>query len=89
MKIRKHLSASGLFSSVRQGFAKVKDTRAKNAKVSIKDALSSNAPHIRELERHNMRYILGAKESDHTFIFNYVCQAEEEGHVGHYEGADQ
>lgn len=32
-----------------------------------------------------MRYILGAKESDHTFMFNYVCQADEEGQVGHYE----
>ncbi|MFH1634058.1 MAG: hypothetical protein ABIG63_08600 [Chloroflexota bacterium] len=41
MKIRKHLSASGLFSSVRQGFAIIKDIRAKNAKISIKDALMS------------------------------------------------
>ncbi|MFH1970724.1 MAG: hypothetical protein ABIJ53_10455, partial [Verrucomicrobiota bacterium] len=41
MKIRKHLSASGLFSVIRQGFAKVKETRAQNAVITVKDALMS------------------------------------------------
>lgn len=53
--------------------------------IVVEDGLSSNAPHIRELERHNMGYILGAKESDHAFMFDYVRQADEEGQVGHYE----
>jgi hypothetical protein len=29
--------------------------------IVTEDALSSNAPHILELQRHNLRYILGAK----------------------------
>lgn len=53
--------------------------------IVVEDALSSNAPHIRELERYNMHYILGVKESDHAFMFDYVNQADEEGRVGHYE----
>lgn len=41
MKVRKHLSASGLFRLVRQGFAKIKDHRAENVTISLPDALTS------------------------------------------------
>ena len=41
MKIRKHLSASGLYRSVSQRFAKIKDHRAENALIALKDALMS------------------------------------------------
>ncbi len=53
--------------------------------IIIEDALSSNAPHIRELQKHKMRFILGVKESDHTFLFDYVRQAEQEGRVSTVE----
>jgi len=43
------------------------------------DALSSNAPHIDDLERYNCHYILGVKESDHKFLFQHVEQAIEDG----------
>jgi len=39
------------------------------------DALASNAPHINDLEEHDIRYILGVKEGDHKFLFQYVDQA--------------
>ena len=35
----------------------------------IEDSLSSNAPHIKELEKHRMHYILGVKEGDHKALF--------------------
>ena len=35
------------------------------------DALSSNAPHIKDLEEHNLHYILGVKEGDHKFLWVY------------------
>lgn len=38
----------------------------------IEDALSANAPHIRELEEHRLHYILGVKSGDHTFLFKEV-----------------
>lgn len=35
----------------------------------IEDSLASNAPHIRTLQEHNCHYLLGAKESDHKYLY--------------------
>lgn len=43
------------------------------------DALSPNAPHIRDLKKHNLRFILGVKPGDHEFLFNEIEKAAEEG----------
>jgi hypothetical protein len=43
--------------------------------IFIEDGLSSNAPHILDLGKNNCHYILGAKEGDHKFLFNYVNEA--------------
>jgi hypothetical protein len=43
------------------------------------DALSSNAPHINDLDQYNCHYILGVKEGDHKFLFQHVEQAIENG----------
>jgi hypothetical protein len=43
------------------------------------DALASNAPHIDDLEAHDIRYIMGVKESDHKFLFQFVDQKVENG----------
>ncbi len=40
--------------------------------IIIEDALASNAPHIQLLKDLNLRFILGAKQSDHTFLFDWV-----------------
>ena len=56
--------------------------------IIIEDGLSSNAPHIREIESHNMHYILGAKQSDHAFMFAHLDQSEQENLVGHHQIAD-
>jgi len=53
--------------------------------IIIEDALSSNAPHIRELERHNLRFILGVKSGDHGYLFKHIRQTDEAGKVNHYE----
>ena len=47
--------------------------------IIIEDALSSNAPHIRELEKYDCRYILGVKEGDHAFLFDWVAAAHQAG----------
>lgn len=41
------------------------------------DSLASNAPHIKDLKEHDLRYILGAKKGDHKFLFEFVDQAVE------------
>jgi hypothetical protein len=53
--------------------------------IIIEDALSANAPHIQELKRHNLRFILGVKPGDHAYLFNYVRQAEKAGQSNHFE----
>ncbi|HZD44126.1 MAG TPA: hypothetical protein VE134_08740, partial [Methanomicrobiales archaeon] len=42
------------------------------------DALSPNAPHIRDLRKHDLRFILGVKPGDHEFLFNEIEKAAEE-----------
>lgn len=44
--------------------------------IVVEDGLSSNAPHIDELQKHGLHYILGAKEGDHQFLFEYVNKAQ-------------
>jgi len=49
--------------------------------VIVEDSLSSNAPHIKLLESLEYQYILGAKPSDHKWLFDWVeassrCQYE-------------
>jgi len=43
------------------------------------DGLSPNAPHIRDMEKYNLHYILGVKPGDHKFLFNYVERAVRDG----------
>ena len=57
--------------------------------IVIEDALSSNAPHIHELVKHGMHYILGVKKGDHKFLFDYVDQAESSGSISHWEFVDE
>jgi len=40
--------------------------------VVIEDGLASNAPHIRLLQELGYRYLLGAKQNDHKFLFDWV-----------------
>ena len=44
--------------------------------IVVEDGLSSNAPHIYELQKHALHYILGAKEGDHKFLFDYVNKSQ-------------
>lgn len=47
--------------------------------IVVEDGLASNGPHIRELQRLNLRFILGAKPGDHAFLFNELNVAVKEG----------
>jgi hypothetical protein len=49
------------------------------------DALSPNAPHIRELNKHNYHYILGVKEGDHEYLFEQVALARQQGRTTEFE----
>lgn len=46
--------------------------------IIVEDALSSNGPHIKELQKHDLRFILGAKPTDHKALFSTLNQAIKE-----------
>jgi len=53
----------------------LKDTRLEHPHMKfivVEDALASNAPHIKLLQELNYSYILGAKQKDHKFLFDWV-----------------
>jgi len=56
--------------------------------IVTEDALSSNAPHIREILKHHMHYILGVKEGDHPFLFAQIAKAEQDNLTTQFEIID-
>ena len=57
--------------------------------IVVEDGLASNAPHILECRRHNLRFILGAKKGDHSHLFKQVKQRREQGAVEEFEILDE
>jgi len=57
--------------------------------IIVEDALSPNAPHIRDMEKYNLHYILGVKPGDHKFLFDYVDTAMKEGRTTEFTLKDK
>lgn len=53
------------------------------------DALSPNAPHIRDLQRYNLHYILVVKPKDHRFLFDFVEAAVQDGRAIEFSIQDE
>ena len=53
--------------------------------IITEDGLSANAPHIKALKTGNFRFILGVKEGDHAYLFNYVNTAQATDQTTVYE----
>jgi hypothetical protein len=49
--------------------------------IVVEDGLASNAPHIRELQRLGMHFILGAKPGDHEFLYDHLLDAFDDDRV--------
>ena len=45
----------------------------------VEDALSSNAPHVRDLQTAACHFLLGVKSADHAHLFAQVCDRQERG----------
>lgn len=50
--------------------------------IVTEDGLASNGPHIQDLKRHGMHFILGAKDDDHVALRREVVAACERGEAG-------
>jgi len=46
--------------------------------IFVEDGLASNAPHIKELSKNNIRYILGCKEGDHAYLTEWIGAYDQE-----------
>lgn len=71
-------AAKRLLANVRQDYPRL-------PLIIIEDALSANAPHIKEIKHHNFRFILGVKPGDHTYLFTYVAQAHRAAKTTEFE----
>jgi hypothetical protein len=49
--------------------------------IVVEDALSANAPHLKDLAEANARYIIGVKPGDHKFLFEYLRALDEAGQM--------
>jgi len=56
--------------------------------IVVEDGLSSNGPHIEELMRHGLHFILGAKEGDHPALYAEVSRRLEDGDAEFHEFQD-
>ena len=66
-------------NAIRRMLGKLRQDHPHMKFIVNEDALASNAPHIEDLEKYNIKYILGVKEGDHKFLFRFVDQAVENG----------
>jgi hypothetical protein len=62
-------------NAARRFLAKVRQDHPRLGLIVIEDGLSSNGPHIRDLQAHGMHFILGAKEGDHPLLFHTLREA--------------
>jgi hypothetical protein len=56
--------------------------------IIVEDALSANAPHLRDLRAARVRYIIGVKPGDHSFLFKQLHAADEAGRTQHLTQVD-
>jgi hypothetical protein len=62
-------------NAARRFLKKLREDHPRLKLIIIEDALSANGPHIRDLQEHDLRFILGAKPGDHPLLFHHVAQA--------------
>jgi hypothetical protein len=65
--------AKRLWSAIRKSHPKLR-------MIAIEDALYANAPHLDLLGSLGIRYIIGVKPKDHTWLFDWVAHANCEEH---------
>jgi len=53
--------------------------------IITEDALSANAPHIEELKKYDLHFILGVKSGDHAYLFEQVEAAYQRGETTEVE----
>jgi len=76
-------------NAAKRFFKKLREDHPHLPLIITEDAISSNAPHIREALKYNLHYILGVKEGDHSFLFEQVKMARNAGQTTEFEIVDE
>lgn len=76
-------------NAAKRFFEKLRKDHPRLKLIVNEDALSPNAPHIRDLQKYGLRYILAVKPGDHAFLFNYVDKAYKKGQTTQFEYPDE
>ena len=71
-------------NAARRFFQKLREDHPHLPLIVVEDGLSSNGPHIRDLQQHGMHYILGAKPGDHPLLFHHIEEAAKRGELGEH-----
>ncbi len=66
-------------NAAKRFFARLRKDHPHLRLIGTQASLSPNAPHIRPLAEHDLRYILRVKEGAHAFLFQKVETARQEG----------
>lgn len=74
-------AAKRLLRGIRRGHPRLK-------LIAVEDGLASNGPHIRDLKKAGMHFILVAKPGDHSYLFKKVIAAFEEDRVSTFRWRD-
>jgi len=56
--------------------------------IIVEDALSANAPHLKDLREANAHYIIGVKPGDHAFLFAHLQAEDEAGRSSNFTEVD-
>jgi hypothetical protein len=64
-------------NAARRWLAKFRQDHPYLSVIVVEDALSSNAPHVRDLQDYGMHFILSVKEGDHAHLFAEVRRREQ------------
>lgn len=75
-------------NAAKRFYNKFRENHPKLKVIVIEDGLSSNGPHIRELQKLNLRFILGAKPKDHCALFTALNVAISDGRATEFTQID-
>jgi hypothetical protein len=70
-------------NAARRLLEKIRREHPRLGLIVVEDGLASNAPHIRDLVRLRMHFLLGAKPGDHEFLYNRLLEAFDDERVTH------
>ncbi len=64
-------------NAAKRFFTKYREDFPDKKVIILEDGLASNAPHIRDLQKHSFQFVLGAKPKDHKYLYSQFNSMED------------